>query len=125
MTSTKQDADVETSDRRGAICLGRPTELAAPGSEPTHDEAMPFAVIAPGENTNGNATTNVPEAAASSGSVGGGPRRGAISVESREELMRSVPRIVQGLEMLFGATSGGKVSGDGSVLGEKGKWREA
>ncbi|KAK0753666.1 hypothetical protein B0T18DRAFT_385672 [Schizothecium vesticola] len=120
MTSTKRDAraDVETRDRRGAICLGRPTELAAAGSEPADDEAMTFAGIVAGENTNGTATTSVPEASGSVGSPGGGPRRGAISAESREELMTAVPRIVEGLGTLCGA-SGGEAGGAGSVPGEK------
>lgn len=132
MTSTKQDADVKptltpsTHHRRGAICLGRFTELAAPVTEHTHDEAMPSAGVVPCEDTNSTVTTNVPKPSAASGSVGflsGGRRRGAISVESREELMTSVPRIVEGLDTLFGA-SRSEAGGAGLVPGEKEKGRD-
>lgn len=123
MASANRDTAAEsvptpsTTDRLGAICLGEPTELATPGGEHARGETSTSA----GTNTNIASTSNVPESTAASVSAnipGGGARRGAISVESWEELGTAVPRIVQGRGTLYGA-SGGEAGRAGSVPEEK------
>lgn len=125
MASTNRGADVKppltpsTSDSRGASCLGQPTELAAAGGERANGEATTSA----GAKTNSTSASHGPGTTAARGSVNspsGGARRGAISVESLEELETAVPRIVQGRGTLFGA-SGGEAGGAGSVPEDKGE----
>lgn len=132
MASTNRGADVKppltpsTSDSRGASCLGQPTELAAAGGGRAHGEATTSADLAAGEKTGGTSIPKGSESTATRGSVnlpGGGARRGAISVESLEELETAVPRIVQGRGTLFGA-SGGEAGDAGSVPEDKGEGGE-
>lgn len=129
MASANRDTAAESvltpssTDRLGAICLGVPTELATPGGEHARGETSTSA----GTNTNTASTSNVPESTAASVSAdipGGGARRGAISVESWEELGTTVPRIVQGRGTLYGA-SGGEAGRAGPVPEEKEKGGDA